>query len=93
LSFSFSGGLKVVARFNVVGVTRYLVRPPAGSGVAGQPEVRRGPSGLLGGRWPWQFIEITERAAVTLAAFDGGSRGVYKIVDDVPALAAEWLPY
>jgi hypothetical protein len=30
----------------VVGITRYLVRPPAGPGIAGQPEVCRG-SGMV----------------------------------------------
>ena len=40
----------------------------------------------------WSFIHIEDAADATLAAIGHGSRGVYNIVDDEPALVAEWLP-
>lgn len=46
-----------------------------------------------GGTGVWSFIEITDAAAATLAAVDGGAPGVYNVVDDDPAPVAEWLPY
>jgi 2-alkyl-3-oxoalkanoate reductase len=41
----------------------------------------------------WSFIEITDAAAATLAAVEGGAPGVYNVVDSDPAPVAEWLPY
>ena len=46
-----------------------------------------------GGTGIWSFIEITDAAAATVAAVDGGAPGVYYIVDSDPAPVAEWLPY
>ena len=38
------------------------------------------------------FIQIEDAAAATVAAVERGQRGVYNIVDDEPAPAAEWVP-
>jgi nucleoside-diphosphate-sugar epimerase len=46
-----------------------------------------------GGTGVWSFIEITDAAAATLAAVEGGAAGVYNVVDDDPAPVAQWLPY
>ena len=46
-----------------------------------------------GGTGIWSFIEITDAAAATLAAVEGGAPGIYNIVDDDPAPVAEWVPY
>jgi nucleoside-diphosphate-sugar epimerase len=46
-----------------------------------------------GGTGIWSFIEITDAAAATLAAVEGGAPGVYNVVDSDPAPVAEWLPY
>jgi nucleoside-diphosphate-sugar epimerase len=46
-----------------------------------------------GGTGVWSFIEISDAAAATLAAVERGVPGVYNVVDDDPAPAAEWLPY
>jgi nucleoside-diphosphate-sugar epimerase len=46
-----------------------------------------------GGTGIWSFIEITDAAAATLAAVDGGAPGAYNVVDSDPAPVAEWLPY
>jgi nucleoside-diphosphate-sugar epimerase len=46
-----------------------------------------------GGTGVWSFIEITDAAAATLAAVEGGAPGVYNVVDSDPAPVAEWLPY
>jgi nucleoside-diphosphate-sugar epimerase len=40
----------------------------------------------------WSFIHITDAAEATLAAVERGRRGIYNVVDDEPATAAEWLP-
>lgn len=40
----------------------------------------------------WSFIHIADAAEATVAAIERGRRGVYNIVDDDPAPAAEWLP-
>ena len=41
----------------------------------------------------WSFIHIADAAAATVDAIEGGSPGIYDIVDDEPAPVAEWLPY
>lgn len=41
----------------------------------------------------WSWIHIDDAAAATVAALEHGERGIYNIVDDEPARAAEWLPY
>ena len=46
-----------------------------------------------GGTGIWSFIEITDAAAATLAAVNGGEPGVYNITDSDPAPVADWLPY
>jgi nucleoside-diphosphate-sugar epimerase len=46
-----------------------------------------------GGTGTWSFIEIGDAAAATLAAVEGGTPGVYNVVDSDPAPVAEWLPY
>jgi nucleoside-diphosphate-sugar epimerase len=38
------------------------------------------------------FIHIEDAADATLAAVEGGKRGVYNIVDDSPEEVREWLP-
>jgi nucleoside-diphosphate-sugar epimerase len=40
----------------------------------------------------WSFLHVTDAAAATVAAVQGGSPGVYNIVDDEPATVTEWLP-
>jgi len=40
----------------------------------------------------WSFIHVADAADATVAAVQGGARGVYNIVDDDPATVAEWLP-
>ena len=40
----------------------------------------------------WSLIHIDDAAAATVLALDHGAPGVYNIVDDEPAPAAEWLP-
>jgi nucleoside-diphosphate-sugar epimerase len=40
----------------------------------------------------WSFIHIADAAEATVAALERGHRGIYNIVDDEPARAADWLP-
>jgi nucleoside-diphosphate-sugar epimerase len=40
----------------------------------------------------WSFIHIADAAEATVVAVEHGKRGVYNVVDDAPALVAEWLP-
>ncbi|HEY7068711.1 MAG TPA: NAD(P)-dependent oxidoreductase [Acidimicrobiales bacterium] len=40
----------------------------------------------------WSFIHVADAADATVAAVEHGSRGIYNVVDDDPALVAEWLP-
>jgi len=40
----------------------------------------------------WSFIHVADAAAATVAALERGSSGVYNVVDDHPAPAAEWIP-
>jgi nucleoside-diphosphate-sugar epimerase len=40
----------------------------------------------------WSMVHIDDAAAATVLALDHGAPGVYNIVDDEPAPAAEWLP-
>jgi nucleoside-diphosphate-sugar epimerase len=55
--------------------------------------VRRRKFPLVGdGGGVWSFIHIADAAEATVAAIERGSRGVYNVVDDDPALVAEWLP-
>ena len=43
------------------------------------------------GRWSW--IHVDDAAAATVAALERGERGIYNVVDDEPARAAEWIPH
>jgi 2-alkyl-3-oxoalkanoate reductase len=43
-----------------------------------------------GGIWSW--LHVTDAAAATVAAVQGGAPGIYNVVDDEPAPVAEWLP-
>jgi len=55
--------------------------------------VRRRKVPLVGdGGGVWSFIHVADAAEATVAAVEHGSRGVYNVVDDDPAPAAEWLP-
>jgi nucleoside-diphosphate-sugar epimerase len=48
---------------------------------------------LIGdGAGVWSFIHIEDAAEATVAALERGRRGIYNIVDDEPARAADWLP-
>ena len=40
----------------------------------------------------WSFIHITDAAAATAVAVEGGERGIYNVVDDDPAPARDWIP-
>jgi 2-alkyl-3-oxoalkanoate reductase len=41
----------------------------------------------------WSFVHLADAALATVAALDRGAPGLYNIVDDDPAPAAEWIPY
>lgn len=69
--------------------------PGAGMGPGGETHelIRKRQFPLVGdGRGVWSFIHLGDAAEATVAAVEHGSRGVYNIVDDDPALVAEWLP-
>jgi 2-alkyl-3-oxoalkanoate reductase len=56
--------------------------------------VRAGKFPLIGdGAGIWSFCEVTDAAAATVAAVTRGAPGIYNIVDDDPAPAAEWVPF
>jgi nucleoside-diphosphate-sugar epimerase len=38
------------------------------------------------------FLHVEDAAAATVAALERGATGVYSVVDDEPATAAEWIP-
>ncbi len=40
----------------------------------------------------WSFIHITDAAAATVAAVEGGPADIYNVVDDEPAPVSEFLP-
>lgn len=40
----------------------------------------------------WSFIHTADAADATIAALDHGTAGLYNVVDDDPARAAEWIP-
>jgi len=46
-----------------------------------------------GGAGIWSFTEITDAAAATGAAVTKGAPGLFNVVDDDPAPAAQWVPY
>jgi nucleoside-diphosphate-sugar epimerase len=43
-----------------------------------------------GGVWSW--LHVDDAASATVAAVERGGSGVYNVVDDEPALVADWLP-
>jgi len=56
--------------------------------------LRAGKFPLIGdGAGIWSFCEVTDAAAAAAAAVTRGARGIYNIVDDDPAPAAEWVPF
>jgi nucleoside-diphosphate-sugar epimerase len=44
------------------------------------------------GRGTYSFIHVDDAAAATVAALERARPGVYNVVDDEPASAAEWMP-
>jgi nucleoside-diphosphate-sugar epimerase len=40
----------------------------------------------------WSFVHIEDAAEATVNAIEGRGHGIYNVVDDEPAPAAEWLP-
>jgi nucleoside-diphosphate-sugar epimerase len=40
----------------------------------------------------WSFVHVDDAADATVSAVERGGPGVYNIVDDDPARAAEWIP-
>lgn len=40
----------------------------------------------------WSFIHIEDAADATVAAIEGGDRGVYNVTDDDPEPVRDWLP-
>ena len=68
-----------------------------GTGISARGEhvemVRRRRFPIVGdGSGVWSFVHIDDVAGATLAAIEHGRRGIYNVVDDEPATAAEWLP-
>jgi nucleoside-diphosphate-sugar epimerase len=45
-----------------------------------------------GGGGVWSFVHIDDAAEATVAAVERGAPGIYNVVDDDPARAAEWVP-
>jgi nucleoside-diphosphate-sugar epimerase len=46
-----------------------------------------------GGAGIWSFTETTDAAAAAAAVVTRGAAGLYNVVDDEPAPAAEWVPF
>ncbi|MDQ3910528.1 MAG: NAD(P)-dependent oxidoreductase, partial [Actinomycetota bacterium] len=44
------------------------------------------------GEGTYSFIHVDDAAAATVAALERARPGVYNVVDDDPATAAEWMP-
>lgn len=44
------------------------------------------------GKGVWSFVRIDDAAEATVAAIEGGERGIYNVVDDSPEPVTEWLP-
>ncbi len=40
----------------------------------------------------WSFVHVTDAAAATVAAVEGGPAGIYNVVDDEPAPVSDFLP-
>jgi nucleoside-diphosphate-sugar epimerase len=59
--------------------------------VSQQVRKRRYP--MIGrGEGTYSFIHVDDAASATVAALEGARPGVYNVVDDEPATAAEWMP-
>jgi nucleoside-diphosphate-sugar epimerase len=64
-----------------------------GPGSAHVEAIRKRRFPLIGdGAGVWSFIHIEDAAEATVAALERGRRGIYNVVDDEPARAADWLP-
>jgi nucleoside-diphosphate-sugar epimerase len=56
-------------------------------------QVRKGRYPMIGkGGGVYSFIHVEDAAAATVAALERARAGVYNVVDDDPATAAEWMP-
>src|SRR5918997_3311494 len=56
-------------------------------------QVRKRRYPLIGkGEGTYSFIHVGDAAAATVAALERARPGIYNVVDDEPAIAAEWLP-
>ena len=56
-------------------------------------QVRKRRYPMIGnGEGIYSFVHVDDAAAATVAALEGARPGVYNVVDDEPASAAEWMP-
>jgi nucleoside-diphosphate-sugar epimerase len=56
-------------------------------------QVRKRLYAIIGnGEGTYSFIHVYDAASATVAALGRARRGVYNVVDDEPATAAEWMP-
>ncbi len=56
-------------------------------------QVRKRRYPMIGqGEGTYSFIHVDDAASATVAALEGAKPGVYNVVDDEPATAAEWMP-
>ena len=56
-------------------------------------QVRKRRYPMIGhGEGTYSFIHIDDAAAATVVALERAAPGIYNVVDDEPAEAAEWLP-
>jgi nucleoside-diphosphate-sugar epimerase len=56
-------------------------------------QVRKRRYPMIGdGRGTYSFIHIDDAASATVAALERARPGIYNVVDDDPATAAEWMP-
>ena len=56
-------------------------------------QVRKRRYPMIGkGEGTFSFIHVDDAATATVAALEGARPGVYNVVDDDPARAAEWMP-
>jgi nucleoside-diphosphate-sugar epimerase len=64
----------------------------ASDGSTGE-EVARGRLPIVGsGAGVWSFIHVDDAASATIAALRAQKPGVFNVVDDEPARAADWIP-
>jgi len=56
-------------------------------------QVRKRRYPMIGhGEGTYSFIHVDDAASATVATLEGARPGVYNVVDDEPATAAEWMP-